>query len=149
MKESAKITFKAAQSLIGGNCVTIRKGADLGKLMYYKWGYPIAHIESKRGISYIYRFGHHYVLLSDVYTLGRVAALVKYYADKLDEQIKLIESKYEDDIAGAAEAEDDAIADITREWLGAELCLRRPPCQSAHHPHPAADNGERNRANHS
>lgn len=120
MKESAKITFKAAQALIGGNCVTVRKGTELGKLMYYEWGYPIAHIESKRGISYIYCFGHRYVLLSDVYTLGRVAALVKYYADKLDEQIELIEWKYDDDIAGAADAEDEAIYDITREWLGAE-----------------------------
>ena len=60
--ETVKITFKAAQSLIGGNCVTIRKGTELGKLMYIEWGYPIAHIESKRGISYIYRIGHHYIL---------------------------------------------------------------------------------------
>lgn len=119
--ETVKITFKSAQSLIGSNCVTIRRGADLGKLMYIEWGYPVAHIESKRGISYIYRIGRHYVLLSDVYTLGRVAALAKTYADKLDEQIKLIEWKYGDDIAGAANAEDDAMYDITREWLGAEL----------------------------
>ena len=119
--ETVKITFKAAQSLIGSNCVTIRRGADLGKLMYIEWGYPAAHIESKRGISYIYRIGRHYVLLSDVYTLGRVAALAKTYADKLDEQIELIEWKCGDDIARAANAEDDAIYDITREWLGAEL----------------------------
>ena len=84
----------------------------------------MAHIESKRGISYIYRFGCHYILLSDVYTIDRVAALTKYYADRLDEQIKLIESKYEDDIAGVMDAKDDAIYDITREWLGAELCLK-------------------------
>lgn len=121
MENPAKITFNAAKALIGSNCVTIRKGADLGKLMYQDWGYPVARIESKRGISYIYCISRHYVLLSDVYTIGRVAALVKYYADKLDEQIKLIESKYGDDIAGAAEAEDDAIADITREWLDSEL----------------------------
>lgn len=121
MKESAKITFKAAQALIGGSCITIRKGADLGKLMYQDWGYPVAHIESKHGVSYIYRVSRHYVLLSDVYTLGKETALAKTYADKLDEQIKLIESKYDDDIAGAMEAKDDAIADITREWLNAEL----------------------------
>lgn len=121
MKESVKITFKAAQALIGGNCVTIRKGAELGKLMYQDWGFPVAHIESKHGVSYIYRISRHYVLLSDVYTLGKEAALAKHYADKLDEQIKLIESKYEDDIAGAIEAEDDAITDITREWLDTEL----------------------------
>lgn len=121
MKESVKITFKAAQALIGGNCVTIRKGADLGKLMYQDWGYPVAHIESKRGISYIYRIDHHYVLLSDVYTLGRVAALAKTYADKLDEQIKLIESKHEDDIAGSMQAKDDAIIEVTRAWLDTEL----------------------------
>lgn len=118
---SVKITFKAAQALIDGNCVTVRKGSDLGKLMYQDWGFPVANIESKRGVSYIYRIGGHYVLLSDVYTLGKPAALVKCYADKLDEQIKLIESKYEDDIAGAMDAKDDAIYDITREWLGAEL----------------------------
>lgn len=125
MKESAKITFKAAQALIGGNCVTIRKGAELGKLMYYEWGYPIAHIESKRGTSYIYCFGYHYVMLSDVYTLGKTAALTKHYADKLDEQIELIEWKYGDDIAGAADAEDEVIYDMTRQWLGAELAYRR------------------------
>lgn len=121
MENSAIITFRAAETLIGGNCVTIRKGSDLGKLMYHDWGYPDARIESKRGISYIYRIDHHYVLLSDVYKLGKRATLTKTYADKLDEQIKLIESKYEDDIAGAMEAKDDAIADITREWLNAEL----------------------------
>lgn len=121
MENSVKITFKAAHALIGGNCVTIRKGSNLGKLMYQDWGFPVAHIESKRGVSYIYRFSYHYVLLSDVYTLGKEATLAKHYADKLDEQIKLIESKYEDDIAGVMEAKDDAIADITREWLGAEL----------------------------
>lgn len=119
--ETAKITFKAAQALIGDNCVTIRKATELGKLMYIEWGYPVAHIESKNGISYIYRIGSHYVLLSDVYTLGKTAALTKHYADKLDEQIELIEWKYGDDIAGAANAEDDAMYDITREWLGAEL----------------------------
>lgn len=118
---SVKITFKAAQALIGDNCVTIRKGTEIGKLMYIEWGYPVAHIESKNGISYIYRIGSHYVLLSDVYTLGKTAALTKHYADKLDEQIELIEWKYGDDIAGAANAEDDAMYDITREWLGAEL----------------------------
>lgn len=122
--ETAKITFKAAKALIENNCVTIRKATELGKLMYIEWGYPVAHIESKNGISYIYRIGRHYVLLSDVYTLGKPAALTKYYADRLDEQIKLIESKYEDDIAGVMDAKDDAIYDITREWLGAELCLK-------------------------
>ena len=121
MEYSVKITFKAAQALIGGNCVTIKKDSNLGKLMYQDWGLPVAHIESKRGVSYIYRFSYHYVLLSDVYTLGKKAALAKHYADKLDEQIKLIESKYEDDIAGAMESEDDAIADITSEWLDTEL----------------------------
>ena len=121
MENSVKITFKAAQSLIGGNCVTVRRDADLGKLMYIEWGYPVAHIESKRGISHIYRIDRHYVLLSDVYTLGKTAALVKYYADKLDEQIELIESKRDDDIVGAMDAEDDVIDDITREWLNAEL----------------------------
>ena len=121
MKESAKITFKAAQALIADNCVTLRKGTDLGKLMYTEWGYPVAHIKSKHGVSYIYRISCHYVLLSDVYTLGRPAALTKHYADKLDEQIELIESKYGDDIAGDMDAEDDAIYDITCEWLGAEL----------------------------
>ena len=121
MDNSVKITFKAAQALIGGNCVTIRKGTDLGKLMYQDWGFPVAHIESKRGVSYIYRIGRHYVLLSDVYTLGKTAALTKHYADKLDEQIELIESKRDDDIAGAMDAEDDAISDITREWLDSEL----------------------------
>lgn len=121
MKESVKITFKAARALIDGNCVTVRKGADLGKLMYIDWGYPVAHIESKNGISYIYRIGRHYVLLSDVYTLGKPAALAKHYVDKLDEQIELIEWKCGDDIARAANAEDDAIYDITREWLDKEL----------------------------
>lgn len=121
MENSVKITFKTAQALIGGNCVTIRKGSNLGKLMYQDWRFPVAHIESKRGVSYIYRFNHHCVLLSDVYTLGKEAALTKHYADKLDEQIKLIESKYEDDIAGAMDAKDDAIVDITSEWLNAEL----------------------------
>ena len=101
--------------------MTIRKGTDLGKLMYQDWGFPAAHIESKRGVSYIYRVSGHYVLLSDVYTLGRVAALAKTYADKLDEQIKLIESKQEDDIAGAMQAKDDAIIEVTRAWLKAEL----------------------------
>ena len=124
MKESAKITFKAAQSLIGVNCVTIRKGAKLGKLMYHEWGYPVAHIKSKHGVSYIYRISCHYVLLSDVYTLGKTAALVKYYADKLDEQIELIESKYGDDIVGDMDAEDDIIDNMTRQWLDAELCFK-------------------------
>lgn len=121
MENSVKVTFKAAQALIGSNCVTIRKGSNLGKLMYIDWGYPVAHIESKNGMSYMYRIGSHYVLLSDVYTLGKTAALTKYYADKLDEQVELIEWKYGDDIAGAMEAKDDAIVDITSEWLNAEL----------------------------
>lgn len=121
MENSVKITFKAAQQLIGSNCVTIRKGSNLGKLMYQDWGFPVAHIESKRGVSYIYRINRHYVLISDVYTLGRVAALAKTYADKLDEQIKLIESKRDDDIAGAMQAKDDAIIEVTRAWLKAEL----------------------------
>ena len=119
--ETAKITFKAAQALIGDSCVTIRKGAELGKLMYIEWGYPVAYIESKNDISYIYRIGRHYVLLSDIYTLGRVAALTKCYSDKLDEQIELIEWKCGDDIARAANAEDDAMYDMTRQWLDAEL----------------------------
>lgn len=121
--ETAKITFKAAKALIENNCVTIRKATELGKLMYIEWGYPVAHIESKNGISYIYRIGRHYVLLSDVYTLGKPAALTKHYADKLDEQIELIEWKYGDDIAGAADAEDEVIYDMTRQWLDAELAL--------------------------
>lgn len=119
--ETAKITFKAVKALVGSNCVTIRKATELGKLMYIEWGYPVAHIESKRGVSYIYRIGGHYVLLSDVYTLGKTAALTKHYTDKLDEQIELIERKYGEDIAGAANAKDDAMYDITREWLDAEL----------------------------
>lgn len=119
MKNGA-LTAKTAEDLIGDNCVTV-KSDEVSLLMYTLIDCADAYIPNKRGDSYIYKVGSHFICVSEHLVIGKRAKYTQVFHNRLLQELKALKELYTEEYDFYALEQIAIIEKILSAWVTEEF----------------------------